>query len=37
MSERVAPYERVRRVSFIDGVPRAASGKIPRRRLRERA
>ncbi|MER7709657.1 4-coumarate--CoA ligase family protein [Streptomyces werraensis] len=34
VAERVAPYERVRHVTFIDGVPRAASGKILRRELR---
>ncbi|RST17743.1 4-coumarate--CoA ligase family protein [Streptomyces sp. WAC05374] len=33
---KVAPYKKVRRVEFVDGVPRAASGKILRRELRER-
>ncbi|MFC8871564.1 4-coumarate--CoA ligase family protein [Streptomyces sp. NPDC057148] len=37
VAERVAPYKRVRQVTFIDGVPRAASGKILRRELRGRA
>ncbi|GGJ31687.1 4-coumarate--CoA ligase family protein [Streptomyces brasiliensis] len=37
VAERVAPYKRVRQVTFTDGVPRAASGKILRRRLRGRA
>ncbi|MFF8276911.1 4-coumarate--CoA ligase family protein [Streptomyces lateritius] len=32
----VAPYKKIRRVEFVDGVPRAASGKILRRELRER-
>ncbi|MEV0172825.1 4-coumarate--CoA ligase family protein [Streptomyces sp. NPDC050803] len=36
VAERVAPYKRIRQVAFIDGVPRAASGKILRRQLRER-
>ncbi|MFF8728007.1 4-coumarate--CoA ligase family protein [Streptomyces sp. NPDC015171] len=35
VAERVAPYKRVRRISFVDTVPRAASGKILRRELRE--
>ncbi|MEU9865265.1 4-coumarate--CoA ligase family protein [Streptomyces sp. NPDC047971] len=34
---KVAPYKKIRRVEFIDGVPRAASGKILRRELRDRA
>nr|WBO78702.1 4-coumarate--CoA ligase family protein [Streptomyces sp. SBE_14.2] len=37
VAERVAPYKRVRQVTFLDTVPRAASGKILRRELRERA
>lgn len=36
VAERVAPYKRVRQVIFTDTVPRAASGKILRRELRER-
>ncbi|MFH9084470.1 4-coumarate--CoA ligase family protein [Streptomyces sp. NPDC017673] len=35
VAERVAPYKRVRRITFIDTVPRATSGKILRRQLRE--
>ncbi|NYV76603.1 4-coumarate--CoA ligase family protein [Streptomyces sp. UH6] len=37
VADRVAPYKRVRRVTFVDAVPRAVSGKILRRELRERA
>ncbi|MFI5661162.1 4-coumarate--CoA ligase family protein [Streptomyces sp. NPDC051684] len=35
VAERVAPYKKIRRVAFVEGVPRAASGKILRRELRE--
>ncbi|MEU6179303.1 hypothetical protein ABZ830_15785 [Streptomyces coeruleorubidus] len=37
VTERVASYKWIRHVTFIDGVPRAASGKVLRRQLRERA
>jgi acyl-coenzyme A synthetase/AMP-(fatty) acid ligase len=37
VAERVAPYKRVRGVTFVDEVPRAASGKILRRELRGRS
>ena len=36
VAERTAPYKRVRRVEFIDAVPKAPSGKILRRELRVR-
>jgi acyl-CoA synthetase (AMP-forming)/AMP-acid ligase II len=36
VAERTAPYKRVRRIEFIDAVPKAASGKILRRELRAR-
>lgn len=36
VAERVAPYKKVRSVEFTDAVPRAASGKILRRELRDR-
>lgn len=34
---RVAPYKKVRSVEFVESIPRAASGKILRRELRDRA
>ncbi|MFF5404221.1 hypothetical protein ACFY8K_15090 [Streptomyces misionensis] len=37
VAERVASCARVRRVTFVAAVPRAASGKILRRQLREQA
>ena len=36
VAEHVAPYKRVRRVEFIDAIPKSASGKILRRVLVER-
>ncbi|WEH41289.1 AMP-binding protein [Streptomyces sp. AM 2-1-1] len=36
VAERVAPYKKVRRAEFVDAVPRAVSGKILRRELRDR-
>lgn len=36
VAERVAPYKKIRRVEFLDAVPRAVSGKILRRELRTR-
>jgi acyl-CoA synthetase (AMP-forming)/AMP-acid ligase II len=36
VSERVAPYKKIRSVEFIDKIPKSASGKILRRMLVER-
>jgi acyl-CoA synthetase (AMP-forming)/AMP-acid ligase II len=36
VAERVAPHKKVRRVEFVDEIPRALSGKILRRVLMER-
>jgi acyl-CoA synthetase (AMP-forming)/AMP-acid ligase II len=36
VAQRVAPHKKVRRVEFIEAVPKAASGKILRRELRAR-
>ncbi|MET9108613.1 4-coumarate--CoA ligase family protein [Streptomyces zhihengii] len=36
VAERVSPYKKVRRIEFTGGIPRAASGKILRRELRDR-
>jgi acyl-CoA synthetase (AMP-forming)/AMP-acid ligase II len=36
VAERVAPYKKIRRVEFVDEIPKAASGKILRRVLMER-
>jgi len=36
VAERVAPYKRVRRVEFIEEIPKSLSGKILRRVLVER-
>ena len=35
LGERVAPYKRVRRIEFVDQIPKSASGKILRRLLAE--
>ena len=37
VAERVTPYKKVRRVEFIDAIPKSASGKILRRLLKDRA
>ena len=35
VAERVAPYKKLRRVEFVDEIPKSASGKILRRVLRD--
>jgi acyl-CoA synthetase (AMP-forming)/AMP-acid ligase II len=35
VADRVAPYKKLRRIEFVDEVPKSASGKILRRVLRE--
>ena len=35
VAERVAPYKKIRRVDFIDAIPKSPSGKILRRLLRD--
>jgi acyl-CoA synthetase (AMP-forming)/AMP-acid ligase II len=37
VAEKVASYKQVRRISFIDAIPKSASGKILRRVLRDQA
>ncbi|HEX6995951.1 MAG TPA: 4-coumarate--CoA ligase family protein [Gammaproteobacteria bacterium] len=36
VAERVAPYKKLRRLEFIDAIPKSASGKILRRVLKDR-
>ncbi len=36
VGERVAPYKKIRRVEFVDAIPKSPSGKILRRVLVER-
>ncbi|HEU4619657.1 MAG TPA: AMP-binding protein [Gammaproteobacteria bacterium] len=36
VAERVAPYKKVRRIDFVEAIPKSASGKILRRLLRDR-
>ncbi len=36
VAERVAPYKKIRRIEFVDQIPRTAVGKIERRSLKER-
>lgn len=36
VASQVAPHEKIRRLEFVDGIPRSPSGKILRRLLAER-
>jgi acyl-CoA synthetase (AMP-forming)/AMP-acid ligase II len=36
VAERVAPYKKVRRLEFVDAIPKSPSGKILRRLLKDR-
>jgi acyl-coenzyme A synthetase/AMP-(fatty) acid ligase len=36
VAERVAPYKKIRQLEFVPEIPKAASGKILRRVLRDR-
>ena len=35
VAQRVAPYKKIRRLDFIDAIPKSPSGKILRRLLRD--
>jgi acyl-coenzyme A synthetase/AMP-(fatty) acid ligase len=35
VAERVAPYKKLRRIEFVEEIPKSASGKILRRVLRD--
>lgn len=35
VSERVAPFKRIKQVKFLESIPKNASGKILRRTLKE--
>eukprot|EP00249_Psilotum_nudum_P012013 c23531_g1_i1 orf=443-2071(-) len=37
VAEKVAPHKKIRKVTFVDGIPRSPSGKILRKMLKEQA